>query len=146
MAEKIYTANTGMVTISAANNKLDGTGTIYTVLTAGGDGCHIKSVKGQAIQSTTQGMVRLFVYNGSNTTSLIAEVEVSAVTPSATDKAFESVLYLDLYLERNYELRATTENAESFNVIVEGLDWAYPDDITCCSSTKYSAKTGVGKV
>jgi len=144
-AETQYTANTGMVSISTANTNLDGTGTLGTVLTAsaaGTAGTLIKSVTVKATGNTTQGMVRLFIYDGTNT-RLVAEIEVPAVTKGANDPAFEVRMETNFALKALEELRASTEKAESFNVIAEGLNWAYYASSVRSETTKYTANTGV---
>jgi hypothetical protein len=127
-----YTANTAMATITTANTNLDGTGTINTnmweVVTAASSGTMIQSVIIKAQVSTTPGMVRLFLYDGTNT-RLLTEIQVPSVTKSATAPSFEYELDFggnDFALKSGYKLRATTENSETFNVIAECLDWTYP--------------------
>lgn len=123
-AETQYTANTGMNSISTANSNLDGTGSVHTILTGAANGTLIKTVTVKAIYNTTQGMVRLFVYNGSST-KLISEIEITAVSKSATVPAFETTIPLYVTLESGWELRASTEKGEAFNVIAEAQDWEY---------------------
>ncbi len=145
-AETQYTANTGMQTISTANSNLDGTGTLSSaIITGSTTGTLIKSVTIKAIGNTTQGMVRLFIYDGTNT-RLIAEVEVPAVTKGANDPAFEVRMETNFALKNNYSLKASTENAESFNVIAEGLDWTYYTSSVRPESTKFTANTALGQV
>ncbi len=147
-AETQYTANTGMVTISTANANLDGTGTLGTVLTAsaaGTPGTLIKSVTVKATGNTTQGMVRLFIYDGTNT-RLIAEIEIPAVTKGANDPAFEVRMETNFALKATYLLKASTENAESFNVIAEGMDFAYYATSVRPESTKFTANTGMAQI
>lgn len=145
-AETQYTANTGMVKMSAANSNLDGTGTVYDVITGASNGTLIKTViikaTGTGAASTTLGMVRLFVYDGSNT-RLISEVLVPAMGQSSTDRTFEVVLPLNFKLKSGHKLKATTQNAETFNVIAEGLDFAYYASSVRPESTNYTANTGV---
>lgn len=147
-AETQYTANTGMVTISTANSNLDGTGTLGTVITASGSstpGTLIKSITIKATGNTTQGMVRLFVYDGTNT-RLMAEVEIPAVTKGANDPAFEITMQTNFALKAQYSIKASTENAESFNVIAEGLDFAYYASSVRPESTKFTANTGIAAI
>jgi len=144
-AETQYTANTAMATISTANSALDGTGAV-TVLTAGASpGTLVKSVTIKATGNTTQGMVRLFMYDGTNT-RLVAEVEIPAVTKGANDPAFEVRLDTNFALKAANVLKATTENAESFNIIAEGLDWAYYASSVRPESTKFTANTGMANI
>lgn len=119
-----YTANTSTVVISTANSNLDGTGTLGTVLTAASNGTLIQRVTIKATGNTTRGMVRLFIYDGANN-RLIEEVRVPTVTKSGIDHSFIAVVNLNYNLKTGYLLKASTENAESFSIIAEGLDWAY---------------------
>jgi len=137
-AETQYTMNTGQVTISTANSNLDGTGTLGTVLTAASNGTLIKTVTVKAIVSTTQGMVRLFIYDGTNT-KLILEVEIPAVTKSFNDPAFETTVPLNFSLKSGWILKASTEKGESFNVIAEGQNWTYYATSVRSDTTKYAA-------
>ncbi len=137
-AETQYTANTGMVTISTANPNLNGTGTLGTVITAASNGTLIKTVTVKAITNTTQGMVRLFIFDGLKT-KLIEEIEIPAVTKSATDPAFETTVHLYFRLKSGWLLKASTEKAESFNVIAEAQDWAYYAASVRSDTTKYTA-------
>lgn len=149
-AETQYTANTGMATINAANTSLTGSGTlntdIWTVITGASNGTKVKSITIKARGSTTaQGMVRLFVYDGTNT-RLLAEIEIPVVTQSGTDEGFEKFLELDLDLKATYQLRATTQIADTFNIIAEGLDWTYFTSDVRPDSSNYYANTGAAQV
>lgn len=106
------------VLVSAANTNRDGTGTLATVFTAGASGSRIDDIVIAAIGTTTAGMVRLYLHNGTSA-FLLTEIPVSAITPSGTLAAFRSVL-LDqgLILATGWSLRASTHNAESFHVTV----------------------------
>lgn len=105
--------------VSTANTNRDGTGTIATIFTAGSSGSRIDDIVIQATGTTTAGMVRLFLHDGTNA-RLWAEVPVSAVTPSGTVPAFvSSLLNQSLVLPNGWSLRASTHNAETFNVIVD---------------------------
>ena len=107
-----------MAVISAANTARDGTGTIVNVETAGASGTRIDDIAIVATGTTTAGMVRLFLHDGTNA-RLWREVPVSAVTPSGTVPAFTATLSnLALVLQTGWSLRASTHNAESFNVLV----------------------------
>ncbi|MFH2140796.1 MAG: hypothetical protein ABIJ97_00130 [Bacteroidota bacterium] len=146
MAEETqYEATTGMVTISTANSNLDGTGTIETVLTAASDGTLIKSITVKAQVNTTQGMVRLFIYDTSNT-RLVSEIEIPAVTKSATDPAFEITIPVEFALKSGWSLKASTENAETFNVIAEGLSWSYYSTSVRPESSNYTANCGMAVI
>lgn len=139
-AETQYTANTGYNVMTAANANLDGTGTLYTVLTAASNGTLIKTVTFKAQVTTTQGMVRLFITAGANT-RLLMEVEVPAVTRSGTDPSFEKTIALNYSMQSGDVLKASTQNAETINVIAEGLDWTYYGASIRPESTNYNANT-----
>ena len=107
-----------MAVISAANTARDGTGTIVTVETAGASGTRIDDIVIIATGTTTAGMVRLFLHDGTNA-RLWREVPVTAITPSATVQAFTATLSnLALVLQTGWSLRASTNNAETFNICV----------------------------
>lgn len=129
-----YTANTGLNSISTANTNLDGTGTVTSILTAGASptykGCLVENViiKSTAFATgttTTPGMVRLFIYDGTNT-RLYTEIKVPPVTQSGTTQSFYRKVPLNLYLQAGYILKASTEKGDTFAVIAEGKDWNYP--------------------
>lgn len=123
------TPRMGAGKLSAANANRDGTGTIVNVFTAGASGSRIETITVQATAATTLGMVRLFVFDGTNI-NLIGEVPVSGVTPSGTQPAFSAKLttanladLLPIILPTGHALRAATNNAEAFNVVATGGDF-----------------------
>jgi hypothetical protein len=123
------TPKVGIGQISTANTNRDGTGTIGTVFTAGASGSRIDRAVVSATGTTTAGMVRLFLHDGTNA-RLYCEMAVTAITPSGTTKAFndtfEAVTTPDLFplvLPNGWSLRASTHNAESFNVTAVGGDF-----------------------
>jgi len=109
------------VQISTANTNRDGTGTLGTVLTASstGNGVAVTVVTYIAAVTTTAGMVRLFLDDGSNK-RLIAEIAVAAVTPSATVACATGTYtppWADgLVIPPGWSLKASTHNAEAINV------------------------------
>jgi hypothetical protein len=119
----------GVGQISTANTARDGTGTIGTVFTAGSNGSRIDMIDVQATATTTAGMVRLFVHDGTNA-YLVAELPVVATTPSGTNPSYSQQLntntmtqFLPIVLPTGWSLRASTNNAEAFNVIAFGGDF-----------------------
>jgi hypothetical protein len=144
-AETQYTANTGMVVISTANSNLDGTGTLGTVLTAASNGTLVKRITVKAQGNVTQGMVRLFVYDGTNT-RLLEEILIPAVTQGSTEMSFEQTIECNYRLQATYVLKASTQNAETFNVIAEGLNWAYYATSVRPESTNFTANTGMSLI
>src|SRR5687768_13268335 len=110
----------GRAQIATANTNRDGTGTMGTVATGSTNGTLINRIRIAATVTTTAGMIRLFIYDGTNT-RLWLEIPVVAITPSATVAAFAYELAVsDLVLPNTYELRAATEKAETFNVLAFG--------------------------
>lgn len=104
--------------LSAANTARDGTGTIVTVLTAGANGSRIDDITVVATGTVTAGVVRLFLHDGTNA-RLLREVMVTATTPSTSVETFTVRLTnLGICIPTGWSLRASTHNAESFNVIV----------------------------
>ena len=76
----------------------------------------------QATGTTTAGMVRLFIHDGTSY-SLLKEIEIEARVPSATLKAFAVELDLDgISLPSGHSIRAATHNAEAFVVSVFAAD------------------------
>jgi hypothetical protein len=143
-AETQYTATTGVVTISTANSNLDGSTGSYsgTIVTGASPGTLIKSVIIKATGTTTQGMVRLFV-TGGGTTVLMEEFEIPAVNPSTDVPSFEMYVPLNYTLKSGYTIKASTQNSETFNVVLECLDFAYYATSVRPESTNYTANTGL---
>lgn len=117
-AQYAATPKTASAQVSAANTNRDGTGTLVTVFTAGANGSRIDDIYITASVTTTAGMIRLFLSNGTDT-RLYREVLVSATTPSATVAAWTtSLTSLALVLGAGWSLRASTEKAEAININV----------------------------
>lgn len=123
------TPKVGIGQVTTANTNRDGTGTIATIFTAGASGSRIDAINLKAIATTTTGMIRLFIHDGTNA-RLLTELPVLAVTPSGTAPSWETQLntntftqVLPLILPTGYSLRASTNNAETFNVIAVGGDF-----------------------
>lgn len=123
------TPRLAVAAIATANTGRNGTGTIGTIFTAGSNGSRIETIRIEATVTTTAGMIRLFIYTGA-AYFLWKEILVSALTPDATTKAFTEVIDCGdsqhenmLVLPTGYSLRASTHNAENFNVFVVGGDF-----------------------
>lgn len=143
MAEETqYTANTGMVSISTANSNRNGTGSLGTLLTAGSNGTLIKNIYIKAITDCEQGMIRLFVTDPMGTTSMVMEIPVAATNKASINKAFETTIPLDVVISAGSILKVSTEVANTFNVIAEGLDWQYYSYGVRMDTTKYNSNTG----
>ena len=105
--------------VSAANTNRDGTGTIVTIASATAQGTVISMIRVVAVGTTTAGMVRIYIHDGANA-RLYHEFTVDPLTPSGTVAAYfeEHVPSIALELQTGYSIRASTHNAETFNVIV----------------------------
>jgi hypothetical protein len=116
------------VAISTANTNRDGSGTIGTVFTADAtDGSSIDHIEISATGTTTAGVIRLFIYNGS-TYFLWREVLVTAITPSTSVAVFSATVDCSrpenaLHLPAGWSLRASTHNAETFHIHAFGHDY-----------------------
>ena len=152
----LLVANTGIATISTANSHLDGTGTIATVLTAGSNGTIIKSIIIKSIAPLVNGMVRLYIgTSNASAISLYREIPIpiypdlaSTPTPAPIWPMLEIDLIEGFKLNSGFKLYASTQNAQSFNIIAEGLDWKYPGTLpfSCCNFKQETAVTGLGSV
>lgn len=129
----LTTPKVGQALISTANANRDGTGTIGTVLTAGASGSEVWWLKAKARGTTTAGMIRVFLHDGTGYRGLLAEIPVTANTPSATIPTWEATIpltvpvnsdvVLPLALPNLWSIRAATEKAESFDIMVAGGDF-----------------------
>lgn len=113
---------TGNVNISTANSNLNGSGTLGTVISGANHGTSLSVITVKAVNATTQGMVRLFIGFGGSY-FLWREVMVPASTPTGVEKSFYKILSVNLLLKNGHTLYASTENAESFNIIATGITW-----------------------
>jgi hypothetical protein len=116
--------------LTTANTNRDGTGTIVTLASgpaasaANGVGERITRVVVQATGTTTAGVIRFYLSLDNGTTNrLILEKLVPAITPSTSVSAFriEVSELVGLMLPGGGQalLRGSTNNAETFNVMVE---------------------------
>lgn len=119
-------ANTGIGLVDTANTNLDGTGTLATVLTAANPkGTFIKTVTIKAFStSINQGMIRLFIYDGTNT-RLLLEIPTPIAGSSGTFASFSRTIHLNYFLKATYVLKASTQETKNFSVIAEGFDVSY---------------------
>jgi|SRR6185437_7745933 len=120
LTPRVSWASTG----TSANTNLDGTGTVATVFTASGaNGSKIEKVILEALGSNTGTVVRLFVNNGSATSTaannaLVYEVAMASNSLSQTAASSRVEVALDLALPSGYTLTATTGTAISTGIMV----------------------------
>lgn len=148
MSELKYIANTGFVTISTANSNLDGSGTTSLLLTAGNNGTLVKSLIIKAQTNTNQGMIRFFLKNASDSNfNLILEVPVSIVTKSSRDCSFQKVIPFYYTMLPGDKLYVSTQVADTFNVVAEGINWVNPSNATPTENLNvYMANSGAETV
>jgi hypothetical protein len=120
-AQYASTVKAASVALTAtANTNRDGaTGVYTTIFTAGSSGSRIDDIYIVATgASTTAGVIRLFIHNGT-AGFLWQEILVTATTPSTTVAVWSyTLLNQGLVIPTGYSLRASTNNAEGFNVLV----------------------------
>lgn len=110
--------------LSTADTARTGTPTNpVTIFTAGSSGSRIDEINITATGTTTTGVVRLWIYNGT-TYFLFQEILVTPITPSTAIAVFSSTsTYNNFMLPSGFSLRATTNNTEGFNVTAFGGDF-----------------------
>lgn len=117
------TPRVGLATVSTADTSRTSPSNAVTVFTAGASGSRIDEIDITATGTTTANMIRLWIYNGS-TYYLIQEISVPAITPTTVISVFQSSsTYNNFMLQSGQSLRATTNNAESYNVVAFGGDF-----------------------
>lgn len=115
---RIATAN-----IATANTNRDGTGTVATLITGASTGTRVAEIVAKARVTTTAGMVRVFLHDGTNF-FLFDEISIAAATPSGSVQSIRvSVTYSNLVLpSASWSVRVSTHNAESIDVTALGAD------------------------
>lgn len=115
------TAALGGVRIgNTANANRDGTGTLYTLLTAGASGNWMRNLYLRGEGVTTAGMLRLFLYDGVNY-RFWKEISVTAVAaPSDTVKVWEYSELIDEYIPAGAIVKVSTSKGEYFHGIITG--------------------------
>ena len=118
------TVRCGIGTLSTADTARTGVPTNpVTIFTAGSSGSRIDQIDVTANGTTTLGVVRLWIYNGTSY-YLYQEVLVDAFTPSTTISVYSSTLtFNNFMLPSGHSLRATTHNSELFTVAAFGGDF-----------------------
>ena len=111
------------VNVATANTNRDGTGTVAQLIAGASTGTRVAEIVCQARVTTTAGMVRIFLYDGS-TYYFFDEVSIAAATPSASVKGTRvSTTYNNLVLpSASWSVRVSTHNAESIDVTALGAD------------------------
>ena len=117
------TPRVGAIAISTADTSRTTPTNVGTVLTAGASGSRIDEVNIVALGTTTTNVVRLFLFDGTDY-FLMQEVLIAALTPSVTAPVVTYIsTYSNLMLPSGWSLRATTNNAEAYEVLAFGGDF-----------------------
>ena len=117
-AQYASTVRAAVAQVTTANTNRNGTGAIVTVFTAGANGSRIDDISIDAVATTTAGVVRLFINDGT-TSYLFQEILVTATTPSTTVAVWNTTLLNQaIIIPSGWSLRASTNNTETFNIIV----------------------------
>ena len=117
-AQYAATPRAALGQVTAANTARDGTGTLASIFTAGASGSRVDDISIAATGTVTAGVVRLFLFDGT-VNRLWLEILVTATTPSSTQAVWSYTLYNQaLILPTGYILKASTNNAETFNINV----------------------------
>lgn len=113
----------GAATVSTADTNMVSPASPPNILTAGTAGSRINAVILQALGTTTPGIVRLWLFDGT-AYSLIREVPIAAVVPSAAVPAFQTIVTFDHFsIPTGYSLRASTTIAQAVRVIAMAADY-----------------------
>lgn len=119
----VATPRTALVQLpaTAAAGIRDGATTAVgtAVMSAAASGTRIDDIVIQATGTVPTGMIRFFIYDGTNS-RLIEEVPVETTTVNATTEAWTTKLtnLAWILVGTSYSLRATTETANAFNIYV----------------------------
>lgn len=107
----------GMAQVSVANTARDGSGDVQDVVTGAAEGTRIGAIDVVAAGAVSDGMVRLFIHDGTNT-RLWREIPVTTTSPTPPTPVFSFTLIIEegLVLPANYVLRASTHVGEAINV------------------------------
>jgi len=112
----------GLAQATLADALLDTPVNFVTVVTGNAEGTRIDLVRAKATVVTTAGMLRLFIWNGTNS-RLIKEIPMAAITPSATVESFEAEWTPTepiVLPDATWELRASISAAEATNIYAFG--------------------------
>jgi hypothetical protein len=118
-----FTTFSGSVIVNVANPNLDGTGVVLPVYTASSTGNVIQKIVVQATSITTPGMVRIFIDKGAAGTFLVLEIPIWPRIRSGNIPATAIVRRTNIPLSNGDIIKASTQNAEPFNVFVFGTEW-----------------------
>jgi len=132
------TAEIGQVTLTTANTALNGTGATEILVTGGTYGTRVSYIRAKAQGVTTAGMISFFIVSTGSGTTVIWQLRVTALTPSASVASWNSYINFEssadpemdfpFILPSGYELRCATYNSETFSVTAFGSEYVNPQN------------------
>lgn len=123
-SDSVYvgTPKTWTAFLSAANTGQDGSGTMVDIVQgSAAPGSRIDTIRLNGVGTVADGMIRLFLNDGTNT-RLFDEIKVTATIPSATTQTWsQDLTYSEgLVIPNGWTLRGATHIANNFTVIARG--------------------------
>ncbi len=117
--------------ITAANTATDGTGTVYTVYTAGTNGGYIRRIRVKGVGTNAASVMRVFINNGSSqasaaNNSLWGELPLPAFTASNSAALGPDLEYpMNMVLKAGYVVNVCygTAGAAGWQAIGEAMDY-----------------------
>ena len=114
--------NSASVEISTGNSRLDGTGAMSVLLTAGHNGTNVNAFTIKALSSNSEGMIRFFI--GTPIAKyLFLEVPIPANVQTGISPSIQITKTGSLRMQSGYSLFVSTEVGDSFTVTASGTDW-----------------------
>lgn len=111
------------VSISTADTSRTAPTNVGTLATAGSSGTRIDEINVSAAGTSTENVVRIFLYSGS-AYFLLEEITVPATTPSTSIPVFSTTLTFNtLVIPSGWSIRVTTNNSETYHVTAFGGDF-----------------------
>jgi len=100
---------------------------MVTIASGSLNGTRVNSLSIKAIGNTNNGMVRLFIKDGSGNIKLQRDFRVPESKQTKVVPAYGRKISFDggLSLPNGYTLLASTEQADVFKLITEGYTWEY---------------------
>jgi len=122
-AQFAITPRISSTNVATANTNRDGSGTVATLITGAAAGTRVAEIVVKARVTTTAGMVRAWLYDGTNY-RFLDEYSIAAATVSATVQGVRvSTTYANLVLpSAAWSIVVSTHNAESIDVTAFAAD------------------------
>ena len=115
------------VVISTANAALDGSGTLASLITGGTNGSRVDWVRFIATQTSTQDVINIFIYNGTNNRLFDQVLVPPNITPSVANQAWQATWYPPtgepLFFKAAHILKASTNNGQTYHCNFGGGDY-----------------------